>query len=53
VINDGRLTLGDGGKMKLDTNSFPISMAELEHKKKSGVHGSSQNDQGQECGHFR
>jgi hypothetical protein len=33
AINDGRLTLGDGGKMKLDTNSFPISMVELEHKK--------------------
>jgi hypothetical protein len=33
VINDGRLTLGDGGKMKLDTNPFPISMVELEHKK--------------------
>jgi hypothetical protein len=23
VINDGRLTLGDGGKMKLDMNRFP------------------------------
>jgi hypothetical protein len=33
VINDGRLTLGDGGKMKLDTNPFPIGMVELEHKK--------------------
>jgi hypothetical protein len=33
VINDGRLTLGDGGKMKLDTNPFHISMVELEHKK--------------------
>jgi hypothetical protein len=33
VINDGRLTLGGGGKMKLDTNSFPISMVKLEHKK--------------------
>jgi hypothetical protein len=33
VINDGRLTLGDGCKMKLDTNSFPINMFELEHKK--------------------
>jgi hypothetical protein len=33
VINDGRLTLGDGGKMKLDTDPFPIGMVELEHKK--------------------
>jgi hypothetical protein len=33
VINDVRLTLGDGGKMKLDTNLLPLSMVELEHKK--------------------
>jgi hypothetical protein len=33
VINDGRLTLWDGGKTKLNTNPFPISMVELEHKK--------------------
>jgi hypothetical protein len=33
VINDGRLTLGDGGKIKLDTDPFPISMVELKHKK--------------------
>jgi hypothetical protein len=33
VINDGRLTLGDGGKMKLDTDPFPIGMVEIEHKK--------------------
>jgi hypothetical protein len=33
VINDGRLTLGDGGKMKLNTDPFPIGMVELEHKK--------------------
>jgi hypothetical protein len=33
VINDGQLTLGDGGKMKLDTNPFPVSMVELKHKK--------------------
>jgi hypothetical protein len=33
VINDGQLTLGDGGKMKLDTDPFPISMIEIEHKK--------------------
>jgi hypothetical protein len=33
VINDDRLTLGDGGKMKLDMNPFPIIMVELEHKK--------------------
>jgi hypothetical protein len=33
VINDGRLSLGDGGKMKLDTDSFPIGMVELMDKK--------------------
>jgi hypothetical protein len=33
VINDGRLTLGDGGKMKFDTDPFPIGMVEIEHKK--------------------
>jgi hypothetical protein len=33
VINDGRLTLGDGGKMKLDIDPFPISMVELMDKK--------------------
>jgi hypothetical protein len=33
VINDGRLTLGDGGKMKLDTNPFPIGVVELMNKK--------------------
>jgi hypothetical protein len=33
VINDSRLTLGDGGKMKLDTDPFPVSMVELELKK--------------------
>jgi hypothetical protein len=33
VINDGRLTLGDAGKMKLDTDPFPIGMVELEQKK--------------------
>jgi hypothetical protein len=33
VINDGRLTLGDEGKMKLNMNLFPISMVELKHKK--------------------
>jgi hypothetical protein len=33
VIYDGRLTLGDGGKMKLDTNLFPIGMVELMDKK--------------------
>jgi hypothetical protein len=33
VINDGRLTLGDGGKMKLDTDPLPISMVELMDKK--------------------
>jgi hypothetical protein len=33
VINNGRLTLGDGGKMKLDADPFPIGMVELELKK--------------------
>jgi hypothetical protein len=33
AIDDGRLTLGDGGKMKLDTDPFPISMVELEPTK--------------------
>jgi hypothetical protein len=33
AINDGRLTLGDGGKMKLDTDPFPVSMVELMDKK--------------------
>jgi hypothetical protein len=33
VINDGRLTLGDGGKMKLGTDPFPIGMVELVDKK--------------------
>jgi hypothetical protein len=33
MINDARLSLGDGGKMKLDTDPFPVSMVELEHKK--------------------
>jgi hypothetical protein len=33
VINDDRLTLGDGGKMKLDINLFPVGMVELMNKK--------------------
>jgi hypothetical protein len=33
VINDSRLTLGDGGKMKLNTDPFPVSMVELMDKK--------------------
>jgi hypothetical protein len=33
AINDGRLTLGDGGKMKLDTDLFPVGMVELKHRK--------------------
>jgi hypothetical protein len=33
AINNGQLTLGDGGKMKLDTDPFPIGMVELELKK--------------------
>jgi hypothetical protein len=32
-INDGRLTLGDGGKKKHNTDPFPISIIGLEHKK--------------------
>jgi hypothetical protein len=31
--HDGRLTLGDGGKMKLDIDSFSIGMVELMDKK--------------------
>jgi hypothetical protein len=33
VINDGRLTLGDGGKMKLDMDPFPVGMVKLIDKK--------------------
>jgi hypothetical protein len=33
VINNGRLTLGDGGKMKLDMDLFHVSMVELMDKK--------------------
>jgi hypothetical protein len=33
AINDGRLTLGDGGKMKLDMDPFPIGMVKLIDKK--------------------
>jgi hypothetical protein len=33
AINDGQLTLGDRGKMKLDTDPFPIGMVELMDKK--------------------
>jgi hypothetical protein len=33
AINDSQLTLGDGGKMKLDTDPFPEGMVELEHNK--------------------
>jgi hypothetical protein len=33
MINDGRLTLGDGGKMKLDMDPFPVSMVKLMDKK--------------------
>jgi hypothetical protein len=32
-MNDGRLTLGDGGKMRLDTDPFPFGMVELMDKK--------------------
>jgi hypothetical protein len=33
AIKDGRLTLGDVDKMKLDTDLFPVGMVELKHKK--------------------
>jgi hypothetical protein len=33
VLNDGRLTLWDGGKMKLDTDPFPMGMVWFEEKK--------------------
>jgi hypothetical protein len=33
VINDGRLSLGDGGKMKLNMDLFPVCMVELMDKK--------------------
>jgi hypothetical protein len=33
VLNDGRLTLGDGCKMKLDVDPFPVHMIDLEEKK--------------------
>jgi hypothetical protein len=33
VINDDRLTLGDGGKMKLNMDLFPVGMVELMDKK--------------------
>jgi hypothetical protein len=33
VINDGRLTLDDGGKMKLNTDPFPVGTVELMDKK--------------------
>jgi hypothetical protein len=33
VINDDRLTLGDGGKLKLDMDPFPVGMVKLMDKK--------------------
>jgi hypothetical protein len=33
ALNDGRLTLEDGNKMKLDTDPFTVSMVNLEEKK--------------------
>jgi hypothetical protein len=33
VINNGQLTLGDGGKMKLNTDPYPIGMVKLMDKK--------------------
>jgi hypothetical protein len=41
VINDGRLTLGDGGKMKLNTDPFPVSMVEPHGQEGFGAHKSS------------
>jgi hypothetical protein len=32
VINNDRLTLDDGGKMKFDINPFPVGMVELMDK---------------------
>jgi hypothetical protein len=32
-LNDGRLTLGDDGKMKLDVDPFPVNMVDLEGKR--------------------
>jgi hypothetical protein len=33
ALNDGRLTMGDGSKMKLDMDPFLVSMVDLEEKK--------------------
>jgi hypothetical protein len=33
ALNDDQLTLGDGGKMKLDTNPVPVDMIELGEKR--------------------
>jgi hypothetical protein len=33
VLNDGRLTLGEGSKMKLDVDPFSVGMVNLEEKK--------------------
>jgi hypothetical protein len=33
VINDGRMTLGDGAKMRLDVYPFPVNIVRLEGKK--------------------
>jgi hypothetical protein len=33
VINDSQSTLGDGGKIKLDTDPFPLTMVEFMDKK--------------------
>jgi hypothetical protein len=32
-LNDNQLTLGDGGKMKLDVDLFPVDMIEYGEKK--------------------
>jgi hypothetical protein len=33
ALNDGQLTLSEGGKMKLDVDPFPVNMLELGQKK--------------------
>jgi hypothetical protein len=33
VINEGRLTLGDGARTKLDTDPFPVNVIMFEQKK--------------------
>jgi hypothetical protein len=51
-MNDGRLTLGDGGKMKLNTDLFPVDMVELMYKKVLVRTDQAKTTKGQERGHF-